>query len=139
MAIIGAVVGAGAVYGIATADPHSDYSAHNDYDDYDDYDDYSDAAERRRRRQEAKEKEIDNKKYEINTYKSQNVNAYLQSQNLIKQSGVDVSVTEVKDDGDKKLKTEAARNINQESNSLQAELRTLDNVIAKIDIILEEK
>ena len=85
MAIIGAVVGAGAVYGIATTDPYDDYSNYSNYSDYDNYANYSDAAERRRRRQEEKKREISNKEYEINSYKTQNVNGYLKSENLIKQ------------------------------------------------------
>ncbi len=136
MAIIGAVIGAGAVYGIATAEPYSDYS---NYSNYDNYSNYSDAAERRRRRQDEKTREITNKKYEINTYKKQSVNEYLQSKTLIEQTGVEVSIAAVKNDGNKKIKNEEEKNVERESGSLQKELCEIEALISKIDTILEEK
>lgn len=138
MAVIGAVVGVGAVYKIAVTDPYSDYNDYSNYSNYDNYSNYSDAVERRRRRQEEKNKEITGKKYEINTYKNQSVNKHLQSYKLIEQPGVDVSLAAVKNDGNKKIKDEEDKSIEQESGSLQKELEQIDALISKIDTILEE-
>lgn len=52
MAIIFAVVGGGAVVGIATYDDHSDHSDHSDYSDYYNHSDYSDYAVRQERRRQ---------------------------------------------------------------------------------------
>lgn len=135
MAIIGAIIGGGAIIGIATADEYSDYS---NYSDYDNYSNYSDAAERRKRRQTQKMGEINNKRYEVNTYKSESVNEYLQSDHLIQTPGVEVSVTSVKTDGDKKLQADESRMINSESALLKKEIKQIDDLIGKIDKILEE-
>lgn len=132
MAVIFAVVGGGAVVGIATSDPYSDYSDHSDWDEY------SDAAEKRRRRIEAKNKEIEDKKYEINTYKTQKVNEHLKSDALIQQEGTVVSVPEVEKDGDAKIQSEEDREIDRESKPVESEIQEIDRVISKIDSILAE-
>lgn len=132
MAVIFAVVG-GAVVGIATSDPYSDYS------DYDNYSNYSDAAERRRRRMEEKKREIDDQKYEINTYKTNSVNGYLQSSFLKQQSGVSVSMMKVKDDADNKISNEEREKVKEESSSQVEELEQINRVIEKIDKVLREE
>lgn len=86
MAVIFAVVGGGAVLGIATADSGS-YSDHSDYSNYDNYSDYSDAAERERRRREARKQEIRQEAENVNQYKIMQVNNYLQDQELIEEDG----------------------------------------------------
>lgn len=136
MAVIGAVVGAGAVFGIATSDPYSD---HYDHSEYDNYDNYSDAAERRRRRREAKLSEINDLSLDINEYKSESVNDYLRSQSLINQSGVEVSVDRVKEDGDQKLQLNEDEAVRNESRDLNKDLEEIDLLIGKINKVLEEK
>ena len=136
MAVIFAVVGGGAVIGIATT-PSSGDSSHSDYSDYH-YSNYSDAAERRQRRREAKRTEIDNQKAEVNSYKTQSVNEYLQSSSLKAESGVTVDVSAVKRDGDKKLSDEVRENTDRESADLVSEIQDIDTIIHKIDTILDE-
>lgn len=58
MAVIFAVVGGGAVLGIATSPDYGDYGDHSDHSDYSNY---SDEAERRQRRIEDKKREINSK------------------------------------------------------------------------------
>lgn len=80
MAVIFAVVGGGAVVGIATSDPYSDYSDYSDYGDYSDYSNYSnysDAAERRQRQIQSKQKEITYAKSDLNTFISQQIKPLL--------------------------------------------------------------
>ncbi len=134
MAVIFAVVGGGAVVGIATSDPYSDHA----YYDWDDYSNYSNAAEKRRRRIEAKNKEIEDKKYEINTYKTQKVNEHLKSDALIQQEGTVVSVPEVEKDGDAKIQSEEDREIAMKNKPVESEIQEIDRVISKIDSILAE-
>ena len=140
MAVIFAVVGGGAVVGLATTPVPGDsnYSDHSDYGNYDNYSNYSDAAERRQRRIEAKKNEIRNQKNEVNTYKTQSVNEYLQSSSLKAESGVTVSVAEVKRDGDKKIADEVKMNMDRESADLVCEISEIDAVLCKIDKLLEE-
>lgn len=134
MAVIGAVIGAG-VLGAVIYDNYSDYS---DYSDYDNYSNYSDAAERRRRRREAKNQEIDGQKLEINAYKANSVNEYLSSETLKRQSGVTVSVKEVKEDGDAVISGAVQRDSERGSAGVNAELDEIDKVLTKIDKILKE-
>ena len=96
MAVIFAVVGGGAVLGIATSPDYGDYGDHSDHSDYSNY---SDEAERRQRRIEDKKREINSKKSNVNTYKTQSVNSYLQSSTLREESGVTVNLAEVRRDG----------------------------------------
>lgn len=136
MAVV-AVVGVGAVIGGAI----SGYSDHSDYSDYyahSDYSNYSDAAERRRRRIEAKNKEIETQKYEINAYKTEHVNGYLQTLVLKRQDGLSVSVPEVKKDGDMKIVNEENIDIGRESAGLKSEVAELDSLLGKIKTVLEE-
>ena len=128
MAVIFAVVGGGAVVGIATT-PTSGDSGYDDYDDYDNYGNYSDAAERKQRRIDAKKKEISNQKDEVNSYKTSSVNSYLQSSSLKQMSGVSVSVSEVKKDGDKKIINEVKANSDRECAELQCEINEINVVI----------
>ena len=137
MAVIFAVVGGGAVVGIATT-PTSGDSGYDDYDEYDNYGNYSDAAERKQRRIDAKKKEISNQKDEVNSYKTSSVNSYLQSSSLKQMSGVSVSLSEVKKDGDKKIIHEVKANSDRESAELQCEINEINVVIDKIDKILKE-
>lgn len=141
MAVIFAVVGGGAVLGIATTPVPGDsnYSDYSEYDNYDNYSNYSDAAERRERRIKAKKSEISSQKNEVNTYKIQSVNDYLQSDSLKEKSGVSVSVAAVKKDGDKKIDDEVKMNTDRESANLVCEISEIDAVINKIDKILEEE
>lgn len=134
MAIIGAVVTVG-VIGAVMYDNHSDYS---DYSNYDNYSNYSDAAERKRRRMEAKQSDIANQKHEINAYKTDNVNEYLKSESLKRQSGVDVSISAVKEDGDSKITETVNTNAERESADLTVDIENIDRVIKTIDRILEE-
>lgn len=138
MAVIFAVVGGGAVIGIATSDPYSDYSDYDDYSNYDNYSNYSDAAERRRRRLEDKKYEIENQKYDINSYKLNNVNQYLKSLSLKQQEGVTVSVSDVKKDGDMKIANEEKSSVRSECSMVQTEIKDIDKVLRKINEILEE-
>lgn len=133
MAVIFAVVGGGAVVAAVGS-----YSDHSDYSNYHDWHEYSDAAERKKRRIEAKNEEIKDKGYEINTYKTQSVNPYLESRPLINQDGVTVSVPAVERDGDAKIKKEENQNISRQSAPLEAEIHEIDKVISKIDKILAE-
>lgn len=137
MAVIFAVVGGGAVVGIATT-PSSGDSYYGDYSNYDNYSNYSDAAERRQRRIDAKKNEIDSQKNDVNSYKTNSVNSYLKSSSLKKESGVSVSVSEVKIDGDKKINDDVKANSYKESTKLQHEIDEISSVINKIDKILEE-
>lgn len=134
MAVIGAVIGVG-VLGAVIYDNYSDYS---DYSDYDNYSNYSDAAERSRRRREAKNQEIDGQKLEINAYKANSVNEYLSSETLKRQSGVTVSVKEVKEDGDAVISGAVQRDSERGSAGVNAELDEIDKVLTKIDKILKE-
>ena len=134
MAVIGAVIGAG-VLGAVIYDNYSDYS---DYSDYDNYSNYSDAAERSPRRREAKNQEIDGQKLEINAYKANSVNEYLSSETLKRQSGVTVSVKEVKEDGDAVISGAVQRDSERGSAGVNAELDEIDKVLTKIDKILKE-
>lgn len=135
MAVVFAVVG-GAVVGVIA---HTDYSDHHSYSDYDNYSDYSDAAERRRRRVEAKNKEIENLKYDINTYKEEKVNEYLQTAQLKRESGVTVSVDAVKRDGDAKVQGMEDSDRARESKTVSAEIEEIDKAIHRIDQILQEE
>lgn len=135
MAVIFAVVGGGAIVGIATTDPYSD---HSDYSDYDDYINYSDAAERRRRRIAAKEYEIKQGVQEVNEYKMDRVNPYLKNQQLISESGETVSVSEVSKDGYDKISNEEKASVENETMSIKKEIKEIDSVIKAIDRVLEE-
>jgi formyltetrahydrofolate synthetase len=140
MAVIFAVVGGGAVVGIATTPTPGDsnYHDYSDYSDYDNYSNYSDAAERRQRRIENKKREIDSQKVIINSYKTDSVNSYLQSSKLKQMSGVDVSLTEVKNDGDKKIDDQVRINSDRETADLKVEIEKIDTVMDKIEKILKE-
>lgn len=134
MAVIGAVVG-GAVLGAIVYDNHSD---HSDYSNYNNYSNYSDAAERKKRRMDDKQKNINAQRTEINTYKIDNVNEYLKTQALKVKPGVDVSLPEVKKDGDSKISEAANSDAERDSADLTADIENIDRVIKKIDKILEE-
>ena len=135
MAVIFAVVGGGAVLGIATSPDYGDYGDHSDHSDYSNY---SDEAERRQRRIEDKKREINSKKSNVNTYKTQSVNSYLQSSTLREESGVTVNLVEVRRDGDKKISDKLNTDFNSDATSLKYEIEEIDAVINKIDKILKE-
>lgn len=137
MAVIFAVVGGGAVVGIATT-PASGDSNYSDYSNYDNYSNYSDAAERRQRRIDDKKNEIKSQKNDVNSYKTKSVNSYLASSILKEKSGVSVNVSEVKKDGDKKINDEIKDNSYRDSNELRREIYDINSVINKIDKILKE-
>jgi len=139
MAVIFAVVGGGAIVGIATADPYSDYSDHSDYSDYGDYSNYSDAAERRKRRIAAKEKEIGQGVQEVNQYKISRVNSYLKNQRLIAEPGETVSVSEVSRDGYDKISNAEKQSVAIETMAIQKEIKEIDNAIEAIDRILDRE
>jgi len=134
MAVVFAVIG-GVVGGVIIGS----YSDHSDHSDYGNYSNYSDAAERRRRRIAEKNKEIDNKKYDINTYKTDKVNDYLNSPDLKQQDGVSVSLTDVKQDGDSKIAVEEEAELYREGADTLEEARNIDAVINKINQILGEE
>ena len=133
MAVIFAVVGGGAVIGIATADPYSDHS------DYSNHSDYSDAAERKRRRLEAQKRELKSCADEVNQYKINRVNDYLQSEKLIAASGEQVSVSKVKVDGTQRIEREEKEAAQRENGDIQAEIDEIDAAIRAINKDLEEK
>ena len=137
MAVVGLALG-GLAIGAVLYDDHSDYSDYSNYSDYDNYSNYSDAAERRQRRLDAKRKEINGQEQEVNTYKTNNVNEYLKSGSLKNQSGVEVSVNEVKKDGDGKIEYDTKVNSDRESAEIVAQMKKIDSVLDKIDEILEE-
>ena len=137
MAVVGLALG-GLAIGAVLYDDHSDYSDYSNYSDYDNYSNYSDAAERRQRRLDAKRKEINGQEQEVNTYKTNNVNEYLKSVSLKNQSGVEVSVNEVKKDGDGKIEYDTKVNSDRESAEIVAQMKKIDSVLDKIDEILEE-
>lgn len=139
MAVIFAVVGGGAIVGIANSDPYSDYSDHSDYSNYGNYSNYSDAAERRKRRIAAKEAEVAQGTQEVNQYKINRVNGYLKNQQLIYESGETVSVDAVKNDGYGKIERDEKSKIASETNNIQQEVDEIDAAIATIDRILEDK
>ena len=137
MAVIGAiggVIGVG-LFGAVVYDNYGDYG---NYSDYDNYSDYSDAAERQRRRREAKDQESEGPKLEINAYKANSVNEYLESEALKRESGVNVSVKEVKKDGDAVINRAVMSDSERESAGLKAEIEEIDKVLTKIDKILKE-
>ncbi|WP_251496723.1 hypothetical protein [Otoolea muris] len=134
MAVIGAVIGAGVLGAVI----YDNYGNYGNYSDYDNYSNYSDAAERSRRRREAKNQEIDGQKLEINAYKANSVNEYLSSETLKRQSGVTVSVKEVKEDGDAVISGAVQRDSERGSAGVNAELDEIDKVLTKIDKILKE-
>ena len=135
MAVIFAIVGGGAVVGIATTDvdDHSDYSDYTNYS-YDDYSDYSDAAERRQRRLEAKERELREKTSEVNEYKISNINEYLTSE----KSGAEVYLSSVRKDGNKTLKDKQAAEIESATADEKSELEAIDRAIEVIDHVLDK-
>ena len=137
MAVVGLAFG-GIAVGAVVYDNYSNYSDYDDYSDYDNYSNYSDAAVRRQRRIDAKKSEIDGQKNEINNYKINNVNEYLKSSSLKQQSGVSVSVSQVKKDGDDKIEDTIKTNIEKESAELVLQISEIDSVIEKIDKILGE-
>lgn len=139
MAIIFAVVGGGAIVGIANSDSHSDYSDHSDYNNYGNYSNYSDAAERRRRRIAAKEEEIKQSVQEVNQYKINPVNTYLKNQQLISEPGETVSVNGVEIDGYEKISYDEKKKISSETSDAQQEIDKIDAVIGAIDRVLEDK
>lgn len=139
MAIIFAVVGGGAIVGIANSDSHSDYSDHSDYSNYGNYSNYSDAAERRRRRIAAKEEEIKQSVQEVNQYKINPVNTYLKNQQLISEPGETVSVNGVEIDGYEKISYDEKKKISSETSDAQQEIDKIDAVIGAIDRVLEDK
>ncbi|MGN1191043.1 MAG: hypothetical protein ACI4S0_00080 [Dorea sp.] len=139
MAVIFAVVGGGAIIGIANSDPYSDYSNHSDYSNYGNYSNYSDAAERRKRRIAAKEEEIKQGVQEVNQYKINHVNAYLKNEMLISKTGETVDVRSVEEDGNEKILLDEKVAVIQQTKSTQQEIEEIDAVIATIDRILEDK
>lgn len=136
MAVIFAVVGGGAIVGIATSDPYSD---HSDYSNYGNYSNYSDAAERSKRRLAAKEEEVKQSAQEINQYKINQVNGYLKSQRLIVWSGETVPMSEMKKDGNSKINHDENNKVESETRSTQQEIDEIEVAIAAIDKILEDK
>ncbi len=139
MAIIFAVVGGGAVGGVVIGGVISEsYDDYGNYGNYGNYSNYSDAAERRKIRLAEKEKEIDSKKYEINSYKTNSVNEHLMTTSLKQQDGVRVSVSEVEKDGDANIQNKENMDIGRASSDIQLEKIQLDKVIKKIDKILQE-
>lgn len=138
MAVIFAVVGGGAVLGIATADSGS-YSDHSDYSNYDNYSDYSDAVERERRRREARKQEIRQEAENVNQYKIMQVNNYLQDQELIEEDGETVSLSAVEKDGTKQIKKEEKAQLKKGNSGIKKEIKEIDSVIQAIDQILKEK
>lgn len=136
MAVIFAVVGGGAVIGIASSGSHSD---HSDYSNYGNYSNYSDAAERRKRRIAAKEDEVKQETQEVNQYKINRVNDYLKNQQIISESGETVSVDAVKKDGDERLEHEEKMKIDSETRDIRHEVDEINAAIAAIDRILEDK
>jgi len=132
MSIVFAVVG-GAVYMGIT------YSDHNDYSNYDNYSNYSDAAVRRERRLQAKREEKKRARQEVNAFKADSVNAYLKSDALINEPGESVNVPAVERDANEKITDEERQESTSETADLQKEINEIDNVIFKIDKILEEK
>jgi hypothetical protein len=130
MVIIGAVVGGGAIVGLA-------YDDHSDHSDYGNYDNYSDAEERRRRRKNAKQAEVDSCVQDINQYKNYNINPYLSDQTLIAQSGVEVSVEKVRQDGSAKIDHEEEETVSRDTKDIKKEIEEIDSVLAAIDRVLE--
>lgn len=139
MAVIFAVVGGGAVVGIATTDPYSDYSDHSDYSNYDNYSNYSDAAERQRRRREEKERELNGLKCEINQYKSSSVNPQLTSSTLKNQAGVTVDVNAVEIDGNNTINSFEKSRTEAESAELRVEVERIEKLLNKIDKVFKEE
>lgn len=139
MAVIFAVVGGGAIVGIANSDPYSDYSDHSDYSNYGNYSNYSDAVERRKRRLAAKEEEVRQGTQEVNQYKINRVNSYLESQQLISEPGETVSISAIKNDGFSKIDYDEKKKVEKETRSTQQEVDEIDAAIAVIDKILEDK
>lgn len=136
MAVIFAVVGGGAIVGIANSDPYSD---HSDYSNYGNYSNYSDAAERRNRRIAAKEQEVKQGIQEVNQFKIYQVNNYLENQQLISEPGETVSVDAVRNDGYNKIQRDESKIIKKETKEMQEELKDIITTITAIDNILEDK
>lgn len=105
--------------------------------EYRSYSSYSDVAERKKRLQEEKRREIINAQCDINEYKYQSINKYLQSQNLIEQTGIDVSLESVKYDGDAKINNEETFALKKECCELQEEVNEINVLISKINEAME--
>lgn len=142
MAVMFAVIGGAAaavVGGITVSDPYSNYSNHSDYSNYDNYSNYSDAAERRERRIAAMEEEVRQSAQEVNQYKINRVNGYLENRRLISEPGETVSVYEVGNDGYEKIEHDEKKTAAAETRTTQQEIEEINAAIAAIDRILEDK
>ncbi len=136
MAVIFAVVGGAVVIGLCSDSDHSDYS---DYSNYDNYSNYSDAAERRERRLRAKQEETESARQKVNEYKSDSVNPCLTLKSLIMEPGESVEVPSVQRNGNEKITDEERKKIDAETADMKKEVNEIDQVISKIDKLLEEK
>lgn len=135
MAIIGAVVGGGAIVGIAVTPSCDD---HSDYSNYHNYSNYSDAAERAKRRREAKMAEIQNQIKSVNDYKTDNINPYLSHEDLIRAKGTDVSLGAVKENGDDTIEDERKNKLDSKTAAMREEIVEIDRAIQMIDHALAE-
>jgi hypothetical protein len=66
------------------------------------------------------------------------VNSYLQSSKLKQESGVEVSLSEVKKDGDNKIDNQIRINSDRETANLRVEIERIDAVMDKIEKMLKE-
>lgn len=124
MAVIFAVVGGGAVIGIASYD---DYSAHHEYSDWGEY---NDAAERKRRRIEAAQQETESAARDLSDFKRSTVNPQL-TDNKLRQAPA-MAVSEHAMDADARKAID--RKVHAETN---AAVRTDEQKLSEIDLLLK--
>lgn len=122
--VVAAVIG-----GIAT-------SEYDDYHRYSDYSNYSDAAEREKQRKEKREKEIAAAKKELESYQEYQIKPFLAENNL--------SITKFENGEELQqhvanlLKGKEQSEVNQSNQSLEEEIQQIDQLIKKIDGVIEE-
>lgn len=135
MAVIFAVVGGGAVVGIATADPYSDYSDYSDYySDYSNYSNYSDAAERRQRQIQAKQVEINNAKTDLNTFISQQIKPLLKTTTKV---SIDTKASELDTYYKSQIESKKREEILDKTQYIKQEIDYIDTAIKKLKEIQE--
>lgn len=134
MAVALAALGVVVVAAIHTPDDYSDYS--NYHSEHSDYSDYSDAAERERRR---KEKARADKRQEVNSYKIDQVNQYLDDLFLRAAAGDKVALDAVKWEGDRKIDAEKKKELQDKTAALQQDIKEIDELVQLIDRVLEDE
>ena len=136
MAVIFAVVGVGAVIGIA-----EDYSNHSDYSDYSDYSnhsDYSDAAIRQAMRVQAQQSSIRSAAVDLHDYKEESVNPKLKSRRLKDTPAMQVDEDDMDRDAKARIQQEENSQINRATAEERERIAEIDRLFQRIDEIQRE-